>query len=46
MTVAAGAVAGDPLAAQSSAVPASTSRPPKKRQIIAKADTVDQPEAR
>jgi hypothetical protein len=46
MTLAAGAVAGDPLAAQSSAVPASTSRPPKKRQIIAKADIVERPEAR
>jgi hypothetical protein len=46
MTIAAGAVAGDPLAAQSSAVRNSASRPPKKRQIIAKADIVGRPEAR
>jgi hypothetical protein len=46
MTIAAGAVAGDPLAAQAGVVPAATSRPPKKRQIVAKGDIVDRPEAR
>jgi len=46
MTIAASALGYEPLASQS-AVPASTtSKPPKKRQIIAKGDAVEQPEAR
>jgi len=46
MTIAASAVAGDPLAAQGGAVPADTSKPPKKRQMVANADAVERPEAR
>jgi hypothetical protein len=46
MSIAAGAVAGDALAAQASAIPGATSKPPKKRQIVARADVVDRPEAR
>lgn len=46
MTIAAHALGGDPLASQGAAVPTATSKPPKKRQVIAKADEVGRPESR
>ena len=46
MTIAADALGGEALGSQSDAVPTSTSKPPKKRQVAATADAVARPEAR
>jgi len=46
MTIAADALGANPLASQTAADPATATKPPKKRQIVAKADAVDRPEAR
>jgi hypothetical protein len=46
MTIAANALGNDPLASQSAVLASTASKPPKKRQIIAKADAIEQPEAR
>ncbi len=46
MSVAASPISAEPIAAQGSTAPAATVKPPRKRQLTAKADTVTDPEAR
>ncbi len=46
MSLAASPIGDGPIAAQSSAAPAKTTRPPRNRQLVAKTDSVSDPEAR
>lgn len=46
MSIAASPVGAEPIAAHGGAAPATAPRPPRKRQVTARTDSISDPEAR